>query len=201
MSQITSGSITIEDGVKKDQDYAPPRKASVTLAFSVAEDEDHVAIFEKASDAATTKLAELLGTAAKVKPTVVGTPLGDSAKAAYAAGAAAPAPEKAKPGRPPKAKVPPADDIMADVSQTVETKPEVHDDGLGDILGGPAPADPITDEKLVDEIRKKNAEINDGPAIRKLIGTFVVPPGKSIDMTQADRPKFLAALAGLKATV
>lgn len=64
MSQVISGLVSIEDGIKKAEEYAPPRKVRVELSFGVGEGEDYQAIFDTVSQAATNRVHALLhGTA------------------------------------------------------------------------------------------------------------------------------------------
>lgn len=79
---------------------------------------------------------------------------------------------------------------------------EVEDDDLDDLLGTSEPeAKEITDKELQDAVNKKQAEVKNGPAIRKALGEFGIksPPGRVIDLQQKDRPKFLELLGQIKA--
>lgn len=60
MAQVTSGLVSIEDGIKKSEEYAPPRKVRVELSFSVGEGEDFRSMFDNVSEAAAARVTSLL---------------------------------------------------------------------------------------------------------------------------------------------
>lgn len=61
--EFNGGSVTIEDGLKASQEYAPARKVIVTLTFDVAEDENPHSKLDLVAEAASHKVKELLGKA------------------------------------------------------------------------------------------------------------------------------------------
>ena len=67
MSTVTGGVVSIEDGLKKPEEYAPARKVRVELHFDVAEDLDAQAVIRAVSDLAQEEVTRQLG-APKGKP-------------------------------------------------------------------------------------------------------------------------------------
>lgn len=193
---ITNGSITIEDGTKAAEEYAPARKVSVTLAF--AYDVEGLDILSAAADIANAKVTELLGKTAKPKP-------------ATTASATVPVTEKkatkAKDKAPEKTK----DDLAREAGLLEETPAPTDpklatkkpDDDLSELLGDEAPK-PITDAELSSAAQKKNAtekekNTNWAPTkIRELVAEYA-GAGKQIrDIPAEKRQEFLTKLDALK---
>lgn len=192
---ISGGLVSIEDGIKKNEEYAPPRKVRVELRFDIPEGEDAQSILDATAVLAQKKVSELLGksaaptrgaTAAEAaaKP-VVDTAARDEAKRAFAAGELAPAKPPAA-----KKKVPaPAEAVELPGEPAAKSA-----DDLSDILGDDAK--PITDADLTSAVTKKQATLKNGPKIRDLIQTFA-PDDKKIQLSQiaaARRQEFLTKL-------
>lgn len=192
---ITSGSVTVEDGLKKAEEYAPPRKVSVTINFSTPEGQDAEPFLEKAKALANGSVAELLG---------------GKATAAVAPKAAAKKAEKPKeepkPAEAPKERTK-ADleaDMMAELNapKTAPTVP-VDPDDLSDLLGDAAPQ-PVTDKELSDAIIAKANKMKtvsgwDAKKLRELVEKFVGAAGaKFAQIPAAKRHDFLKELDGLK---
>lgn len=154
---ITNGTVTVEDGIKAKEEYAPARKVNVTIAFNVTEGQDGEKVANEAGDAANAAVHRLLGTTAPVKVAKPGKP----------AAAATPASEPAKPALTDKDKLAaaaglPVDDGLGGASEPAKpakpekpAKPAVIEDNLDDLLGPEAPK-PITDAELTDAAQKKN---------------------------------------------
>lgn len=188
---ITNGSVSIEDGVKAKEEYAPARKVKVDIAFSVAENEDGNVILNAAGDLANSHVARLLGTTAvpvkaakatKAAAASTGEP-SDKEKLAIAAGVVeAPKTPAAK----------------------VET-PKPADDGeeIDDLLGDTAPA-PITDAELGKFAQEKNAKMKAenptwAPATLRALITEFAGVGKKInDIPAARRHEFKQRMDALK---
>lgn len=209
MGQVTGGSVLYSRTVKITE--YEPKKAEVRIDFTTADEAGgaYEAILQQACDIAVAKAHEILGlttvapkagkgkNAAPVaetppadpKPAAVveeeiplgnltgGASAADASKQAYADAQAAKAAGK-------------GGSIMADA-----------DPGNLDDLLGPA-AKPITDEDLLGEITRKNAEIKNSAAIRALIAGHVPDaskPHQAYDIPADKRAAFVAALKDLKA--
>lgn len=205
---ITGGLVSIEDGVKKAEEYAPPRKVRVELKFDVAEGQDAEAITRGVSAMASNQVAELLGSKPLISNVVVAT-------------AAAAEPEKRGPGRP-STKKPAAAETPATITTpsqvvdvtnaaaVVDTPAEtiiVTDPPAGDELDailGLTVAEvvkEITDAELNAAVQKKNAALQDPPMIRDLITKFQPDPAKPTllaNIAQDQRAAFLTDLEKLK---
>jgi hypothetical protein len=216
MSQVTGGLVSIEDGQKKAEEYAPPRKVRVELGFSVGEGEDFTTVFDIVSQAASTRVAALLN----------GTSL---AVVTNASGANAPAAETP----PPKPRVrrtqaqieadtaaanaakkaaetPPADTLEEPGDDAGKGAAEAPGDELGDLeddftVQPAAPATPataeITDADLNSAVQKRNGELKSPDLIRGLIGEYNPDPAKVFQLRQIPQEKrqeFLDKLAALK---
>lgn len=215
---ISGGTVSVEDGIKAKEEYAPARKVRVDLNFTVPEGADCGAYLDGAASLADAKVSELLGrgfkrpaaTAATVtlvpEKTTPVVPVAETAAAKKARLAA----EKAanKPAEKTKADLEkemlaaatkPADESVIEADDS--TEPE--DDGLSDILGEPE-APPVTDAELSSSCVKK-AEKMKGVAgwepmkLRKLIEKFTGAAGKhNREIPAAKRPDFLKELEALK---
>lgn len=201
-ANITGGVVSLEDGIKAKEEYAPARKAKVELHFDVPEGEDHDAHIQHVADAARAHLHRLLhNTSAPVVVAVAEKPA---------------APKKEKPPTKTKAdlakeaNVPASDTVhkAAADEELLEDEPvitaagKVVEDDLNDLLGDNAPA-PITDLELANAVQKKNAERKEAdpnwaPAkIRDVISTY--SGGKRVnDIPAAKRAEFLKKIEALK---
>lgn len=212
---ITNGTVTIEDGKKKSEEYAPARKVSVSISFSVDEGADSDTILSQAGDLANQHVSRLLTkNAAPVNAIATAT-------AAVAEKPAAPkkekAPAKTKADLAKEANVPATDTVhkAATDEELLEDEPTITADGkvveddlndlndlLGDLLGDSAPT-PITDLELANAVQKKNAERKEAdpnwaPAkIRDVISEY--SGGKRVnDIPAAKRAEFLKKIEALK---
>lgn len=205
MTNITGGLVSIEDGKKAAEEYAPARKVRIELKFDIAENEDAEKHLDDVIALAQKKLSELLGTtaapkrpAATPKPAPIpeaSAPAGGRTKADLEAEMlkAATAPKK------PPAASKPANDNNEALGQELEKPAE---DSLDDVLGGtPEPAKEITDADLTSAITKKNGEIKAPAKIRALIAQNT-PEGKAPAaalIPQEKRATFLEKLSALTA--
>lgn len=204
---ITNGSVTIEDGVKAAEEYAPARKVSVNIVFSVPEGDDGEEHVTKAGDLADHHVKRLLGKAT-------------TAPAKASAARKAPVADKA-PATPPAEKVVTKADLEAALLEDLggapepeapKAKPKVADkpkpapapaEDLGDILGEDAPK-PVTDAELAAAAQKKNATQKEkdpswAPAkIRDLVAEYAGAGKQLRDIPAAQRAVFLEKLEALK---
>jgi len=212
--KITGGMVAFEDGLKKPEEYTPPKKARVELRFDVEDGQDPQIVLNYAHASAVAKVHEMLhGVAPK-------------------AAAAAPAPSQpasspaqaeavAKPKTGPKvganknsrtkadleaemlaaaAKPAPAPVVEDDSVDNIDV---VEDDDMSDILGEAPPA-PITDKELSDACVAKADKMKsvagwEPKKIRGLIEKYTGAPGKhNREIPAAKRPEFLKELDALK---
>ncbi len=200
---FTNGSVTIEDGKKANEEYAPARKVSVTLGFAVpAEVTDSAqakVYLDTAASVANAKVAELLGTTA---PVAVPTTAAVKPTKVTGKKADAPAPAAETPKERTKA------DLEAEAIAAASKKPEAPlveaEDDLSDVLGSqPAPA-PITDKQMSEACIAKANKMKtvagwEAKKIRTLIEEFTGAPGKKVQDIAADkRPDFMEKLEALK---
>lgn len=213
---ITGGIVSVEDGVKKAEEFAPARKVRVELHFDVPEDGDAQARVSQVAAMADAQVKSLLGQKTLLPqaaglPKVTEVPLTDKEKLALQAGVLD---EKHKrgPGRPAKkdetTALPPAQ-IKAPVQTDLEDftipaeepKAETKQDD-DELLS--APATEITDQQLTDAVTDHNKK-HDGKArvgIRTLIGTYNPDPTKAFMLSQIKqehRQEFLTKLKDVKA--
>lgn len=198
---ITNGSVTVEDGKKANEEYAPARKVSVTLAFAVpaevTESAQAKVYLDTAASIADAKVNELLGRAAPTASSVQVTPKKTAAKKTEASKVEEPK-ERTK-----------ADleaEMVAEV-EAVSGKPATVpvDDGndLTDLLGDSAPA-PITDKELSDACIAKANKMKsvagwEAKRIRTLMEEFTGAPGRRVvEIAVEKRREFLDKLEALK---
>jgi hypothetical protein len=213
MTQITGGSVTVEDGIKKAEEYTPPRKVSVTLTFGVEEGGDHQAIFDLASEQASTRVAKLLGksidfaarngsddAAASNETKPATRKRRTAAEIAADAALAAVAHPKGTEGA---AKDPAAVDDFEIEPEPSETQTPADDFAIEPEPEPEGDAE-ITDAALNAAVQRKNAELSDPEAIRGLIKQYNPDPTKAFqlrEIPQTKRAEFITKLGGLtKAT-
>jgi hypothetical protein len=196
----TNGSVTIEDGNKAPEDYAPARKVSVTISYQASEGEDGTKFLDAAANAANLKVDELLGR--KSAPT--------SFSQVEVPATAAPAKKRGAKAATEPAKEPELSDkeklAVAAGVHTVEPVPakivEPDPDSLDDLLGEQAPV-PITDAELSKTAQNRNGQMkakdpNFSVKIRALVVEYAGPPPKKItDVPVAKRQEFLDKLRDL----
>jgi hypothetical protein len=207
---VTGGVVSVEDGIKKSEEYAPARKVRVELHFDVPTGEDADAHIAGVSNLAQKHLAMILGgkvsTAAPSGPTKadleaalkdkLGGELTTDTTKAPASGPKRTGGKKADKAAdaPAPAKAPAADPDELELSTGTA---EAADDGLGDLLGE-EPEPEITDLELNNIVQKVNSVVKDGPTIRKLAAKFV-PEGKLPQLSNIPQDKRHAFVTELKA--
>lgn len=226
MAQITGGLVSIEDGKKAAEEYAPARKVRVDLSFSVAEGESYEAVFNMAADAANNRVAMLLG----ASPVALATSNGSPAPAAPTRTRRTKAEMEAA-----KAAAGNADPAAVDVDPTAGQEPVIHlpdastvedpasiggSDGGVQTSADPAAIDgaemvdewdvqpeqpaeaakEITDADLNSAVQKRNGELQAPQLIRDLIGSYNPDKSKPFQLRQIpqdERAGFIAKLAAL----
>jgi hypothetical protein len=224
MAQVTGGTVSVEDGLKKQEEYAPPRKVIVVLNFQVAEGEDYQSVFDAASHAATNRVHSLLHgkpfvTTVAQEPAGVEQPASETTapkpprKRRTAAEIAAAGGVQTSTGsgggqtsdEDPTGNVEnvihlPDEGAVEDDTFDIEPEPEAPAEESFDIEPD-AGAEDITDADLNNAVQKKNAEIANPNAIRALIGTYNPDPKAAFQLRQitaAKRAEFLKKLGELK---
>lgn len=208
--QITNGRVSIEDGKKAAEEYAPARKIVVELSFAVEEGSDPAIVLANVSALANREVASLLGKTVHVlqvketpaAPTekVLDPKTGEmkTSKKATAKIEAPKAPEKTKADLEREAGL--TDDSVIDTSPKA-TAPA--DDDLGDLLGDTAPA-PVTDKEISDACIAKANKMKtvtgwEAKKIRLLVEEFVGQAGAKFAQVPAEkRHDFLKRLEELK---
>lgn len=195
--KVSGGVVSYEDGTKKAEEYAPPRKVRVELRFDLDEGEDTDGVLAKVSALAQARVHALLtGDPGKTKP-----PKAEVEAPAPAEPANKPAgrrPSKTEQGKPEpiqsKASLndpePPAQ-TAADAAVSID-----------EFVVEDAPKE-VTDTELREAMTRKAAEIGGAVPIKALVGKYR-PDGHtgqfaSNQIPQAKRQAFLTDLKGLKA--
>lgn len=214
---ITSGTVSIEDGVKAKEEFAPARKVKIELSFGVPENADGVHFLNGVSQVAENKVAEMLGLPPKFNGILTASEIIVTKELVYKKAPAETvkqkAPTKPKPVEKTKADLEaemlaeaakPAEKPSVSVEHEDETPADDDDnDDLNDILGEAAPA-PITDKELSDACVAKADKMKsvtgwEPKRIRALIEKFTGAPGKhNREIPAAKRPEFLKELDALK---
>lgn len=195
MTNINAGIVSIEDGAKKAEEYAPPRKVRVELHFDVPEGTDAVAQLDAVAALADKKVKALLGAKAPAERVI--TPNAtvqekDAAKAAYVDKVEAPK----KP--PTRTKIKADEALPGEPTVEEAVAPTPKKDSLDDLLGEaePEPIKEVTDKELGDAARKAAGKSENGPVlVRQLIKSFNVEKVSLIPQDQ--RGGFLLKLAAL----
>lgn len=186
---ITNGSVSVEDGTKAGEEYAPARKVRVELSFDNPSGDD----ISTAGDLASAEVDRLLGRATAEKPKRQ--------------------PRKAAEVKPAEAPPPSSDpleglgEVTAEPAPTETSAPAASapaSDDLDSLLGdsSPAPAEEITDQALTDAVTKTNKETKNPPAIRALVETYNPKPGDPFQLRQIPQDKraeFIAKLGDVEA--
>lgn len=211
-TQITGGLVSVEDGLKKPEEYAPPRKVRVELNFNVEDGDDASSLIEYAADLASQQVARQLGQSTKAveKPvTQAGEPAAETQRRTRRTKAQIEADEAAAREKAAGASTTGdagGEQTSADFDPTafVEDEPAAAGDGL-DLsefdVQPEAEAEVITDADLNSAVQKKNAELADPPKIRELIGSYNPDPKSVFQLRQipaGQRREFLNKLAALK---
>lgn len=211
---VTGGVVSVEDGTKKNEEYAPPRKVRVELHFDVPEGEDAEQHIGAVSTLASAHVVSLLGgtvppSVKSAKPaTTAGAPEPGSKAALEAelvakgaspadlghapqpAPTAAPGPKRTRKAAAEPTPAPAPAPAPADPDELTADEPAAPaaDDDLGD-LTGEAKVEPISDLELNNAVAKRNAIIKSGIAIRKLVQAFNPDPGKLPNIVLAQIPQ------------
>ncbi len=203
---ITGGVVSVEDGVKKNEEYTPPRKVRVELRFDVAEGADHDAAIEQVVQTAQAHVAKALGmeAAAPAKQTRARKALDKTVAEQHEENMAAAAKSSQA-----TAKVLSDKEKLAAAAGLIPAEPAVkpepdpaaiEEDPLADLMGEKAP-EPVTDAELNAAIQAKNKEIKDPVRIRGVIAEYNGGPGKVLADIPADkRHEFLEKIKALKAS-
>jgi len=193
---ISGGRVQIEDGIKKTEDYAPPRKALVEIRFEVPEGADGAAMSHAAAEQAQATLSFALSgvaSAASSKP---------------AAPAAAPAKRGPKPKDAPepgsKAALEAQALLDAQTPAAAKVVPAASDEeNIDDLLGDTAPT-PVTDAELGKAAQDKNAKMKAehgekwAPAkLRELITEYAGTGKRINDIPASKRHEFIEKLKAL----
>lgn len=197
---IVAGVVSIEDGIKAKEEFAPARKARVELTFSVPEGAEGQKYLNAVVDIANDKLAEILGRPVMAKPVVTApveapktTAKAPSDKDKLAAEQGLPTTSQQHKGETPAL----VDDLEAPPAKTTVPK-----DDLDDLLGDTAKT-PVTDAELGKAAQAKNGAMKDKPGwapekIRKLIADYAGEGKRINEIPAAKRHEFLERLEALK---
>lgn len=215
---ITNGSVSIEDGQKAKEEYAPARKVKVDLSFTVEEGADADATVKAAGDLAQAHVHRLIHTkaipvaahiaaAAPAQAQEV-VPPKETAAAKKARIAAEAKPVLSDKDKLAQAQGLPVDDPLngpAVPAKPAKDAPKPADENIDDLLGETAPK-VVTDAELGAAAQKKMETMKEkagwAPSkIRDLVKEIVKPEeGKVVqlkDVPQASRPEFLKRLSAL----
>lgn len=204
--QITGGMIAYEDGIKKPEEYAPPKKARAELKFDIAEGEDA----DVAMEVVLEKAMGLVGRALSGKTDKDKLAEAVAAKAAAAKGPEVverkgPGPQTNKKAAAPKAEKPKEPASAAAVVEEDFSATPAAEDAKTDPAAMEefdAAPEPVSDAELTSACSKKNAEIKSPQKIRDLVGTYNPDKGKAFQVAQIPqehRRDFLTKLAALTA--
>lgn len=223
---ITTGTVSVEDGTKAKEEYAPARKVRVDLSFDVPEGGDAAAILDYASQLASQQVQRQLGRAvdpvSQLSPTTAAeqawSPVeqpkrtrrtaeqiraDDAAKAAaaHAAHSVVEDPDVKAHIEDNKPAADASEVVSDDASEVVSDDAGDEDWAVEAEVSGVADEAPVTDAELNDAVQKKNGELKDPPKIRALIGSFNPDPTKVFQLREVPaerRREFLTSLAALK---
>ena len=218
---IISGTVTVEDGTKSKEEYAPARKVAVTINFAVpegvTETKEGKLYLDVAGHMANDKVNELLGR--KAAP-IVALAAGLEVTTLSAAPKAEKAPAKPKAEKPAaKTKADLAKEAGLPTTDTVHKAPAEALEGLSE---EPAPATPvgiadeleslgidaapaITDKELGDaankkaiELRAKHGDKYDPTILRAMLTSYYGTGTRIASIPTDKRPEFMEKLAALK---
>lgn len=227
MAQVISGLVSVEDGKKAAEEYAPARKVRVDLSFSVGEGEDYATVFDMVSKAASNRVHALLhgtviasvldGAPGEPGPTPAATRTRRTKAQIEADKAAQGNVDPAAVSEDPTAGEEPV--IHLGDASVVEDPASIGSAGGAQTSADPAavdgaemvdewdvpPAEPakeITDADLNSAVQKRNGELKNPQLIRDLIGSYNPDKSKPFQLRQipaAERQGFLDKLTALKA--
>lgn len=204
--KITHGHVSIEDGKKANEEFAPARKVRVELHFETPEGGDHDAVITAAGDTAHAHVNRLLGISGALPAAAPATPVKPTATTKKAAAPKTPAaPEPGSKAALEAAAIAelsaPAKPVLDQVTGAIAPAEETDD--LSDILGESAPV-PISDKELGDACIAKANKMKtvsgwDSKKIRALMEEYTGAPGKRVVEIPAEKRRaFLDALEALK---
>jgi hypothetical protein len=191
-ADISSISITIEDGVKKAEDYAPARKASVTLSASVVEGADPEAAIEWVRRLADAKVYEIIhNKPAKPVPIVASSPSSGGPSSPETKADAAPFSKN-------KGHLEAAA-VIAAGGKGKRFPPAKSEKKAEEPKEDASTTDEISDQELANAVIKKNNIINNPQLISGLLIEYGGRPApKQVrDISQDQRAKFLEELEKL----
>lgn len=215
-NNINGGTISVEDGIKAKEEFAPARKVKVELSFSVPEGADGAAFMHGVARVADAKVASMLGrtTPAETVAPKAETPMPVAPKAETAAAKKKREAAEAEANKPAEKTKADLEREMLEAAGGGKTDAPaavavVDEDDLSDVLGDAAPQARVISDKELGEIAgkinaKKKAELGDkwAPAkIREVVATFTgkklsdVP--KITEVPADKRVEFVAALEAL----
>lgn len=203
---ITGGIVSVEDGIKAAEEFAPARKARVELHFDVPEGADHNAHVGGVAEVAKSHLHRILHNTAAVAAPVAQAAAPPAEKTPKKTAAKAPAEKtKAQIEAEHLAALKAAEKAPAsnDDELLEETPAPAAADELDDLLGE-APAVVVTDKELGDCVQKKNAERkqadpNWAPAkIREVIQKYAGAGKRVNDIPNDKRAAFIKEVEALK---
>lgn len=181
---VRAGTVSVEDGNKAAEEFAPARKVRVELNFEIAEGADPELVLEHVGLLADGQVKKMLG---RSRATTTATSAKTSAKKADEPKKAEEKPKPIEVVLPPEPKDEPA---KADASSMDEFD---------------APAEeqpPVTDTELRDAARARADKLGNPVPIRKLVATFAPKDAAGfqlIQIPQERRREFLAKLGSLAA--
>lgn len=213
MSGVIGGLVAYEDGVKKGEEYAPPKKVRVELKFDVEPGQDSQVVLNRVSHMAMAKCAEMLGLKTMTAPVAV--------KTTTAPAETAPAEAAAKPiDDDPMGLNAPAPAAAEPAKRTRRTKAQIEADELAKSQGQPfhpvrdpaavvdvAPAEPaaseaspsvdLTDRGLLSAVTDINNRIKKAPEITKIILKYCPTDGAAPSLKRIPEDKRQAFMAEL----
>lgn len=192
MAEITGGVVSVEDGTKKAEEYAPPRKVRVELHFDTQGDET-IHDIARVGQIASEEVAKLLGQTVTAKPEYAPTQVLRTLEP--------PATEKPKRTRKTAAdktegQASTTDPLagMGDAPQTGPVQEMIEGDPLADLMGDAAPAE-VTDADLNAAAQVRLRAGVTPPMIREYVATFGVRV--LAEIPQEKRQQFLDGLSKL----
>lgn len=194
MAEITGGTVSVEDGTKKAEEYAPPRKVRVELHFDTGNEPGNPeVILSNVGQIASDQVAKLLGQKAEAKPEYAPTQVIRTLEP--------PATEKPKRTRKTAAdktegQASTTDPLagMGDAPQTGPVQEMIEGDPLADLMGDAAPAE-VTDADLNAAAQVRLRAGVTPPMIREYVATFGVRV--LAEIPQEKRQQFLDGLSKL----
>lgn len=181
---ITNGTVSVEDGTKANEDYAPARKVRVELSFSIDEGANEDAVLHDISLKASNKVLELLG----------------RKKGAAPIEAAPVEVEKPKATRKKAETLPPVENFSIEApKENTAKKPDetiIEDSILG---VEEAPKIDVSDKAMYDLVVAVNARIKQPQNITKIITDFCPQDGVPPSLKRVPEDKRVKFIETIKA--